>query len=204
VTGDRVADLLEEVDRPFVDSVDIAEYLDVTPQAVRNKHEKLAEAPQLESGDAGQTRVYWLAKNDTPEQAEPEPEPPTGGSRSREFESEPTETEDTERESGLLDKLGLRSGESAAPVDSDSGPGAKTLFERLASGSTVTVGALFVIIAALVVSTGFLSPIPGTVAAATGAVFLTLGAVTFWIAALAQIALGRPLPVIGTQESETT
>jgi len=64
VTGERVAELLEEVDRPFVDSVDIAEYLNVTAQAVRNNHQKLAESPQLESGDAGQTKIYWLSSMD--------------------------------------------------------------------------------------------------------------------------------------------
>jgi len=117
VRGDKVEDAVRKASRPFATTQDIAEALDVSTQAVRNNEEELASYSGLETGKVGRSRVYWLAENGVPEQAEPDPEPPAGDSRSREFDTEPTETEESESESGLLDKLGLRSDETdSAPA----------------------------------------------------------------------------------------
>jgi len=79
VKGKRVADAIRESDRPFVTTGDIAEYLDVTAQAVRNNANHLADHDEIEKGRVAQSSVYWLAKDGKPtevaEASEP-PEPP--------------------------------------------------------------------------------------------------------------------------------
>lgn len=65
IRGDRVADAIRESDRPFVTTSDIAEYLDVTAQGVRDNANELAEHPEIEKGSVAQSSVYWLSKSDS-------------------------------------------------------------------------------------------------------------------------------------------
>ena len=66
VRGERVVDAIEESDRPFVTTTDIASHLDVTAQAVRNRADELERYPEITKGNVGQSSVYWLAEEDKP------------------------------------------------------------------------------------------------------------------------------------------
>jgi hypothetical protein len=85
-----------------VTTTDIAEYLDVTPQAVRNRANDVAEHEEVEKGNVGQSSVYWLAQEGTPaevqETSSPPQDPPKG-------------------DKGLLQRLFADSAAFGAPVE---------------------------------------------------------------------------------------
>lgn len=94
VTPDAVKETIESVDRPFATTGDVAETLDVTKQAVRNHTEELGESEELESGQVGKRRVFWLAERQTPEQVVSTPATP------RQPENDSTDSEES-----LFDRL---------------------------------------------------------------------------------------------------
>lgn len=67
VTANKAVSCLYEKDRPFADSRDLGEYMGVTPQAIRNCHERIASHPEIKTGKAGGSRVYWLVSVKIPE-----------------------------------------------------------------------------------------------------------------------------------------
>lgn len=83
VTAERTVEVLESADRPFASTNDIAEGLDVTPQAVRNNREELAECDDLCSAKVNRGVLYWLPSGEEPpEEADtPTDEPKSGGGK---------------------------------------------------------------------------------------------------------------------------
>ncbi|MDS0284764.1 hypothetical protein [Haloarcula onubensis] len=61
VRGERVADCLKDADRPFVTTTDIADYLGVTPEGVRNRTDEIERHDEIERGSVGNSTVFWLA-----------------------------------------------------------------------------------------------------------------------------------------------
>jgi hypothetical protein len=72
VTPESVADAIADVERPFASTGDLSERLDVTKQAIRNRHEELVEHDRIEYGQIGRTKVYWIEQ-------QPPAQPPSSG-----------------------------------------------------------------------------------------------------------------------------
>lgn len=101
VRGDRVVDALNDSPRPFVTTSDIADYLGVTAQAIRDNASELESHPDIEKGKVAQSSVYWLADSDPPEQVTDHTAGRGGFEETRpDPEPEPTEPDTTESETG--------------------------------------------------------------------------------------------------------
>jgi hypothetical protein len=98
VTPDSVAEAVAAVDRPFASTGDLSDRLGVTKQAIRNRHDELAESSRLEHGKVGRQRVYWLSERETAPSAVENTAPPAPPQEA----SKPADSGDNK---GLLERL---------------------------------------------------------------------------------------------------
>lgn len=85
VTPDAVVGVLEEIDKPFGTTADLADGLGVTAQTIRNNAGSLESDSRIRKGSVSHSTVYWLksggmdggppANGDPPEFSRPEPAP---------------------------------------------------------------------------------------------------------------------------------
>lgn len=67
VKGNRVELAVKNEDKPFATTEDVANYLNVTSQAVRNNEDNLDAYDGISTGRIGRTKVYWLPNTSTGE-----------------------------------------------------------------------------------------------------------------------------------------
>jgi len=84
IHGDNVVGAVKAGDKPFATVTDIAAYLDVSSQGVRNNYDELREYDGLEWGKVGQATVFWLPEDGTPAQVEETSSPPEPPEQSQE------------------------------------------------------------------------------------------------------------------------
>jgi DeoR/GlpR family transcriptional regulator of sugar metabolism len=64
ITGPNVVNAIKSEEKPFATVTDIAEYLDVSEQGVRNNYDELKNYDGLVWGEIGQAIVFWLPHNE--------------------------------------------------------------------------------------------------------------------------------------------
>lgn len=75
ITPDGVVEAIREAETPFVSTGELAEYFDVTRQAVRDQREQLADDPRIEVGKVSNNTVFYISDGpqlpETTEQGRP-------------------------------------------------------------------------------------------------------------------------------------
>lgn len=77
VAPDSVLDVLNHVNGPVITSSDVADYLDCTTEAARQKLRKLVERDDLDRRKTGRTVVYWRPERETFDDADLRGDPDT-------------------------------------------------------------------------------------------------------------------------------